>query len=362
MLRNWSTAIGTVIACASISSAGSECLSIDLDGDGGVGPGDLAVLLAEWDEPSSDADFDNDGTVGPADLAELLAHWGEAGNSQGTFPALWINGGPNCPSQGGSEPPIQIHQFNDDMFILRQSLCTNFEAPFMYLLFGEDTVLMQDTGAGGIQIGATVYGIIDDWLAANGKDSIQLVVSHSHSHGDHTQGDSQFVGQPNTTVVGTSVTAVINFFGFANWPNETVEYDLGGRIIDVIPIPGHHPAHIALYDRATGILFTGDTLYPGRLYFPNGLVATYEASIQRLVDFSSDKPVCHVLGTHIEMSMTPGVDFPLGSTYHPNEHILPLRRDHLLELLAAVEGMLDGPFIDVHDDFIVYPLGLTPKR
>jgi glyoxylase-like metal-dependent hydrolase (beta-lactamase superfamily II) len=361
MWREFSVLLCSLLT-VSAAFGGTECLTIDFDGDGSIGPGDLAVLLAQWGEPDSVADIDNDGTVGPGDLAALLALWGEAGHAPGSFPAMWINGGPNCPSQGGFEPPIQIHQFNDSMYILRQSLCTNFEAPFMYLLFGEDKVLLQDTGAGGIQIGPAVYGIIDDWLKANGKDSIDLIVTHSHGHGDHIQGDSQFNGQPNTTVVGTSVAAVTSFFGFTDWPNDVVEYDLGGRILDVIPIPGHHPSHIALYDRATGILFTGDTLYPGRLYFPASLVNTYEASIQRLVDFTADKPVCHVLGTHIEMSTTPGVDFPIGSTYHPNEHILPLRRDHLLELLDAVEAMLDDPFIDVHDDFIVYPLGLLPQQ
>ena len=55
----------------------------------------------------------------------------------------------------------------------------------MYLIFGEDKVLMQDTGAGGIPIATAVYGIIDDWLAANGKSSIELIVTHSHGHGDH---------------------------------------------------------------------------------------------------------------------------------------------------------------------------------
>ena len=63
-------------------------------------------------------------------------------------------------------------------------------------------------------------------------------------------------------MVGLSSTAVASFFGISAWPTEIVEYDLGGRIIDVIPIPGHQSAHIALYDRQTGLLLTGDTLYP----------------------------------------------------------------------------------------------------
>ena len=59
----------------------------DLDGDCGVGPVDLAMLLASWGpcpEPCApgdpqdtcDADFNGDCIVGPLDLANLLANWG----------------------------------------------------------------------------------------------------------------------------------------------------------------------------------------------------------------------------------------------------------------------------------------------
>ena len=51
----------------------------DLDGDGVVGPADLAVLLGAWGDcpPAGDcpADLDGDGVVGAADLAFLLGNW-----------------------------------------------------------------------------------------------------------------------------------------------------------------------------------------------------------------------------------------------------------------------------------------------
>ncbi|TAJ17830.1 MAG: MBL fold metallo-hydrolase [Planctomycetota bacterium] len=266
------------------------------------------------------------------------------------FAAPWING-----TQCATDPLIQVQQYDADTFVLRQSLCTNFEAPFMYLLFGTDKVLLQDTGNGGIPIQATVQSIIDQWLLAHGQASIQLIVSHSHGHGDHTKGDPQFVGKPNTTVVGTSQSAVAAFFSLTSWPLGSTAYDLGGgRIVDVLPLPGHQAAHIALYDRRTSLVFTGDSLYPGRLYISDFPV--YRASMQRLADFLADKPIAHVLGTHIEMSSVPGVDFPLGSLVHPNEHRLQLRRWHLLELVHALDDMVGAPFKDVHADFIVFPL------
>ncbi|NEQ48566.1 MAG: CRTAC1 family protein [Leptolyngbya sp. SIO3F4] len=49
----------------------------DLDGDGTVGPADLAVLLGQWGPcRSCVADLDGDGLIGPADLAILLGGWG----------------------------------------------------------------------------------------------------------------------------------------------------------------------------------------------------------------------------------------------------------------------------------------------
>ncbi len=54
-------------------------LAEDLDGDGSVGPTDLAVLLSawgsKWGSKGGDADLDGDGIVGATDLARLLSAW-----------------------------------------------------------------------------------------------------------------------------------------------------------------------------------------------------------------------------------------------------------------------------------------------
>lgn len=350
--------VSAFVACCVASAASATCLPGDLNRDGLVDGADLGLLLGAWDQGAgSPADLNGDNVVDGADLGILLGSWGGEAIEPGVFPSAgggpggWINGGPNCPG----EVKMQVHWYNDNYAIIRQSLCTNFEAPFMHLLFGEDKVLMQDTGAGGIQIYNKVQEVIAQWLAANRKESIQLIVAHTHGHGDHVAGNSQFVGKPNTTLIGNSQAAVKAFFGIVDWPDDIIEYDLGGRIVDIIPIPGHQSAHIAFYDRQTGILFTGDTLYPGRLYIST--FSEYVASIERLVEFTADKPLCWVIGTHIEMTTTPMLDFPIGSTSHPNEHELELTRDHLLELYDAIVAMNGDPEYEEHDDFIIFPLG-----
>lgn len=271
-------------------------------------------------------------------------------DAPGVFPASWISGGPAC----ATEPEIQVHRYDDDTFILRQSLCTSFEAPFLYLMFGDDSVVLEDTGDGGIPLVSTVDSIIDQVLAERGQASIELIVVSSHAHGDHVRGNAAVAARANTTVVGAGLTAVTSYFGITSWPTETAELDLGGRVIDVLPIPGHENSHIALYDRNTGLLLTGDTVYPGRLYI--GDFADYQASIDRLEAFSVDNPVCAVLGTHIEMTSSPGQDFAFGATHHPNEHELQLPVGVLTELAAGLAGMMEDPQQEAHDDFIIFPL------
>jgi glyoxylase-like metal-dependent hydrolase (beta-lactamase superfamily II) len=161
------------------------------------------------------------------------------------------------------------------------------------------------------------------------------VVTHLHSHFDHIWGDPQFTSRPDTTFVPPgSVSALQSFFGIRHWPTDIVQYDLGGRILDIIPVPGHDLTHIAVYDRQTAVLLTGDVLYPGRLYINVPDHDVFEASVQRLVDFTSSVPVAHVLGTHIEQK-GPYEDYPFFTHFSPDELPLQLGRAHLLELLQA---------------------------
>ena len=182
---------------------------------------------------------------------------------------------------------------------------------------------------------------------------MQLLVTHSHRHGDHIGGDSQFTGQPDTIVVGTKLEDVQAFFGIRNWPNQQTTLDLGGRVLDIIPIPGHEPSSIAVYDLNTKLLLTGDTVYPGRLYIQDW--PAFKASIERLALFVKSHEISSVLGTHIEMSTKPGIDYPIQSTYQPEEHSLALRPAHVMELYEAVIKMKDDPVREVHNDFIIDP-------
>jgi hydroxyacylglutathione hydrolase len=268
----------------------------------------------------------------------------------------WIDG------TEAAEPQTQVQRYDPDTFVIRQSVKTNFEAPFLYLLFGKDRALLLDTGAGGLKVRPTIDGVIADWLRAHHRASIPLVVAHSHSHGDHRMGDPEFKDRPDTVVVGWTAPEVAAFFKIADWPRNVAKFDLGGRILDVIPTPGHHPSHIMIFDERARLLLSGDTLYPGRLYVPVDQFSAYRDSIDRVAAFTKGRRVSHILGAHVEMTATPGKDLIQAAPAHPGEHALELPYADLLELQAAVHAMGETVTKDVHDDFIVFPLPPRPAQ
>jgi hydroxyacylglutathione hydrolase len=262
----------------------------------------------------------------------------------------WIDG------TAPAEPQTQTQRLDADTYVIRQSVRTNFEAPFLYLLFGKDRALLLDTGAGGLKIRPAVDAAIGQWLAEHHRASIPLVVAHSHGHGDHRMGDAEFRDRPDTTVVGLTAPEVAAYFKIAHWPHDVVRFDLGGRVLDIIPTPGHQPAHIMVFDRRTRLLLSGDTLYPGRLYVPANMFADYRDSIDRVVAFTRRSPPRHILGAHIEMRRSARRDYADAAATHPDEHVLELSWSDLLELQGAVHGMGDTVTRSVHDNFIVFPL------
>lgn len=267
------------------------------------------------------------------------------------FAETWIDG--TLPE----EPATQVQRLDDDTFVIRQSIKTNFEAPFLYLLFGRDKALLVDTGAEGGRIRPVVDRLIAEWLAAHGRSAIPLVVAHSHSHGDHIAGDAAFRDRPDTTVVGLKPADVAAFFGITPWPSGIARFDLGGRTLGIIPAPGHQAAAIMVYDPRLKILLSGDTLYPGRLYVPVNFLADNRASVDRVAAFAAKHPIRAILGAHIEMTRTPGHDYPHEASTHANEHPLELPDQAIRELQTGMKAPLDTPGTrQVHDYFIIVPV------
>jgi len=106
-----------------------------------------------------------------------------------------------------------------------------------------------------------------------------------------------------------------------------------------------------MFDRWTGFLLTGDTVYPGRLYGRD--MAAFVDSMDRLVEFARQRPVRHVMGCHIEMTTTPGRDYPIGTTYQPDEPPLQMTMQQLLAVRDAAHAVNHEPGVHVFDDFVI---------
>lgn len=272
----------------------------------------------------------------------------------GDLDVAWIHGSPI--RRHPSDPPWQVHAYDEHTYLLRQSKDATFEAPFVFLLLGNERALLLDSGATkdpeARTLRSTVDAIIDRWLGERPRENYRLVVAHTHAHRDHIAGDAQFADRPATTVVAPDVASVRSFFGFTDWPAQVVTLDLGGRVLDVVGCPGHHASSIAVYDAWTGLMFTGDTVYRGRLYAPD--FPAFVASLDRLVDFAQDRRVTHVLGCHIEMTGKPCRDYPLGCRYQRAEPAPQLTVADLRAVRDAAVAVADRPGVHRFDDFIIY--------
>ncbi len=249
----------------------------------------------------------------------------------GAMDVHWNEGSEDCVKN--PQPPLQVHRYNAETFILRESLCATYEAPFIYLLIGKTKALLIDTGAVAdaktMPLAQTVISLLE-----NGGSRLPLMVVHTHGHLDHRSGDDQFRALQDVEVAPTDLESVKSRLGVADWPNGIGQIDLGERVIDVIPTPGHYASHVAYYDRQTGLFFSGDFLLPGRLLIEDTNADL--ASARRVAEFVEQRPVTYVLGAHVELDESGKIFW--GTRYHPKERPLQLTKQDLLALPGIVDG------------------------
>lgn len=195
-----------------------------------------------------------------------------------------------------------------------------------YLIVGQARALLFDTGMG-----------IGDVKAVTAElTQLPIVVLNSHTHNDHVGGNWQFdtVDSMDTDFSRTnaqgsreaaqaeigegeicgSLPAGFDAKTYATRPWKIAAYvhdgewiDLGARRVQVIATPGHTPDAISLFEPANGLLFTGDTFYPGTiwLYRPETNLAAYDRSVRRLAAMTPRVKV--VLGAHNVPVASPAV-------------------------------------------------------
>ena len=294
------------------------------------------------------------------------------------LPSAWIHGDP-------TEPLFQAHEVNPGYWVIRFSKRLDYEGNFVFFIIGKDRAILFDTGPVESSILPTIilptlfslttqtdYGVDARWrkdrserennfheeyerFEWKGKSlaDFDLIVAHTHSHGDHVAGDAQWerlllareqstlhsncvnTAFKNDCAISTtrnedwipmvkawksisfikhSVDSIVEFSGMRlcsftdsgvsspqshslsnpplhsssplpldpSWPiSHAGEINLGGgRVLTLLPTPGHCRDHVVIYDPISRHLITGDHIYPGRLY-----VRDYQA-FQRRYAFS----------------------------------------------------------------------------
>jgi glyoxylase-like metal-dependent hydrolase (beta-lactamase superfamily II) len=208
----------------------------------------------------------------------------------------------------------------DDITLLWEPHVIPFFRCNIWHVRGRDRDLLIDTGMG--------IGSLKTAAADLLQKSVMAVATHVHA--DHVGGHHEFedcvvhqteaaglrdpnerhtlIGDDfdptdlsNFSVPGYAVTAgpmitAIPFAGYdlrsyrirpasvARVVDEGDVIDLGNRQFEVLHLPGHSPGSIGLWEKSTGTLFSGDSIYDGPLLdeFPTSSISDYVRTMQRL--------------------------------------------------------------------------------
>lgn len=209
------------------------------------------------------------------------------------------------------DPWFEVYKVAPGVFALYEP--RQAEEAISYLIVGASRALMFDTG----------LGIGNIRRVAQSLTSLPVTVVNSHTHNDHVGGNWQFdsiegmdtaftrASAKGSTADAQAELAPGNVCGplpagfdaqaystrpwhISRWIHDGDKMDLGGRMVEVITTPGHTPDSICLLDRSSGLLFTGDTFYPGTiwLYRPETDLDAYARSVERLAGLA---PHLHML-------------------------------------------------------------------
>ncbi|SNS74030.1 Glyoxylase, beta-lactamase superfamily II [Granulicella rosea] len=285
------------------------------------------------------------------------------GPAPGTIGFRWIFG--SIVAAKNTDPRVQVMQYNEDTYLMRENICVHWEGPFTYLLFGNKGALLIDTGATSnaewYPLRKTVDGIIARWAKARGKTNVPLtVVMTSGEDAAQNQGLSQFVGRTHTRLAPKSLAEVKAFYKLESaWPAGTGKIDLGDRVIEVIPTPGSHRDGVSFYDPYCDILFTGDLIYPGKIQIGND--KDFVRSIERLKAWRESHPVKWILGGHVEMQFLPGKAYPRFYAYKPYERLLEMKPELIDDVLASAKLVVGKQMVLVRPDFQLLN-GVSPDQ
>jgi len=193
----------------------------------------------------------------------------------------------------------------------------------MYLVCGTQKAVLIDTGMG--------IGSLKDYVRK--LTDLPLIVINTHGHPDHAGGNGEFESDPIYMsdrdldlyasmctpayrihdvqfMIGKDVEKIKKDFisGLPKTQNlvDGMTFDLGGRTLKTIAVPGHTAGCICLYDDLTRCLFAGDSLTIGEtwMFLDHSLpLMTYLKSMVRLLGMNM--PISRIFPGHLPTPVAP---------------------------------------------------------
>lgn len=162
----------------------------------------------------------------------------------------------------------------------------------MYLVVGKNKALLIDL-SNNIKWADNAAESLRQ-LVAERSEGKELIVTFTHNHGDH-------IGMLHAYIEDPEVKFALpeNDFGMLmeRFPADQCEFikegyvfDLGGKSVEVIDVPGHTNGSVAFYIQGRNIMFTGDAIGSGQgvWIFNEAGYRQYATAVPHLVEWVED--------------------------------------------------------------------------
>jgi len=210
-----------------------------------------------------------------------------------------------------------VDRINEKTFVISEYL--HPEETHCYLLCGEESALLIDTGLGVCNIKDVVDSLTD----------LPVLAAATHVHWDHIGGHRHFDAiavheaevfwlEGGFPLSVESVRRMLvqdcelpegfdpdTYRLFRGSPSRILRdgdsIELGNRNIRVIHTPGHSPGHLCFWDETFRFLFTGDLIYRGTLYanYPSTDPGLFLSSVEKLAEY----PAMRIFPGHHSLSL-----------------------------------------------------------
>ena len=209
----------------------------------------------------------------------------------------------------GADKWYEVRKLNDGVNLIHEPWIKPFYRCNMWHIQGRDFDLLFDTGLGHFPLRSSISALRER----------PVICVASHSHFDHIgchhefdqrcihAAEADILADPcNDRTMADRYATDEMFDGIPEgWAagayriksapptrilNDGEVIDLGDRAFEVVHTPGHSPGGIALWERKTGILLSGDIIYDGPLIDDcyHSDLGDYETSLRRVAKLPAE--------------------------------------------------------------------------